>query len=153
MGHQMTTDPAPKKRPVQAQPIGNTPLQPIDLEIHGVVHRVHLKLEGANPGGSIKDRTAFALIRDLEYRKVLNEDSIIVASTSGNLGVALSMLLQKANHHNTHTPPANLTGQPNKRKRHLLGRATAHRRAGPSQQPHIGEQTLANCLDRRELPM
>jgi len=94
MGHQLITDPVPKRRQVKARLIGNTPLQPIDLDINGVVHRVHLKLEGANPGGSIKDRTAFALIRDLEYRKVLNRDSIIVASTSGNLGVALSMLLQ-----------------------------------------------------------
>jgi len=72
--------------------IGNTPLQPLSLIIGDRVHITYLKLEGANPGRSIKIRTAYSLVRDLEDRALLSEDSIIVESTSGNLGVALSMI-------------------------------------------------------------
>ena len=97
MGHQLITVPAPKRRPVQARPIGNTPLQPIDLEIHGVVHQVHLKLEGANPGGSIKDRTAYALVRDLECRKVLNEDSITTRLFLTGCGCKINRSILAAN--------------------------------------------------------
>ncbi|HZO73998.1 MAG TPA: pyridoxal-phosphate dependent enzyme [Ktedonobacteraceae bacterium] len=74
----------------QADQIGNTPLRPISLVINGRVRSIHLKLEGANPTGSMKDRTAYALIQDLQGRRLLNTDSIIVESTSGNLGVALA---------------------------------------------------------------
>src|SRR5215212_9387118 len=70
--------------------IGNTPLQSIYLIIDKTPRKVHLKLEGQNPAGSVKDRTAYALIQELEERGALNADSIIVESTSGNLGVALA---------------------------------------------------------------
>lgn len=72
--------------------IGNTPLQPLSLFLGEKIYRIHLKLEGANPGGSIKMRTAYALVRDLETRNLLEKDSILVESTSGNLGVALAMI-------------------------------------------------------------
>src|SRR5947209_3456946 len=63
----------------------------IDLVIRGQPRRVHLKLEGCNPGGSVKDRTAVSLVQSLEQRG-LRPDSILVESTSGNLGVALAMV-------------------------------------------------------------
>jgi 2,3-diaminopropionate biosynthesis protein SbnA len=72
--------------------IGNTPLEPIDVVIDGRMRRVHLKLEGANPAGSVKDRTGFALVQDLEERGLLRAGSIVVESTSGNLGVALAFI-------------------------------------------------------------
>src|SRR5437016_3734648 len=72
--------------------IGNTPLQPIDLVINKAARKVYLKLEGENPAGSVKDRTAYALIQELEERGLLNSKSIIVESTSGNLGVALALI-------------------------------------------------------------
>jgi len=72
--------------------IGNTPIQPIYLVMKGRARRVYLKLEGANPTGSVKDRTGHALVRHLEDRGILNKGSIIVESTSGNLGVALALL-------------------------------------------------------------
>ncbi len=72
--------------------IGNTSLVSIHLVINNVLRKVCLKLEGENPGGSVKDRTAYSLLQDLEKRGLLNEDSIIVESTSGNLGVALSLI-------------------------------------------------------------
>lgn len=72
--------------------IGNTPMQPIYLVMKGTPRKVYLKLEGTNPTGSMKDRTGYALVQHLENRGVLNEQSIIIESTSGNLGVALALL-------------------------------------------------------------
>jgi 2,3-diaminopropionate biosynthesis protein SbnA len=69
-----------------------TPLVPVRLRVAGVLRTIHLKLEGANPGGSLKDRTATALVDDLEARGALGPGSILVESTSGNLGVALARL-------------------------------------------------------------
>jgi cysteine synthase len=62
----------------------------IYLQINASWTPVYLKLEGGNPAGSSKDRSAMALIIDLEERGLLNSSSIIVESTSGNLGVALA---------------------------------------------------------------
>jgi 2,3-diaminopropionate biosynthesis protein SbnA len=71
-----------------------SPVVPITLLIDGVDRTVQLKLEGANPGRSVKDRTAGALLDNLEQRGCLERDSIVVESTSGNLGVALARLVQ-----------------------------------------------------------
>src|SRR5690242_2369791 len=82
----------PAELSVLLDQIGNTPLQPVSLVMKEKVHTIYLKLEGANPGGSIKIRTAHALIQDLENRGLIGKDTTIVESTSGNLGVALSMI-------------------------------------------------------------
>lgn len=74
--------------------IGNTPIELVYLVIDGRVRKVHLKLEGANPAGSVKDRTGFALVQDLQTRGLLREGSVVIESTSGNLGVALALNCQ-----------------------------------------------------------
>lgn len=51
-----------------------------------------MKMERANPGGSIKDRIALAMIEDAEKRGILQPDSVIVEPTSGNTGVGLAMV-------------------------------------------------------------
>ena len=53
---------------------------------------VSIKLERANPGGSIKDRIALAMIEDAERRGILNKDSVIIEPTSGNTGVGLAFV-------------------------------------------------------------
>ncbi|CAA9419957.1 MAG: Cysteine synthase [uncultured Quadrisphaera sp.] len=53
---------------------------------------VWMKVERANPGGSIKDRIALAMIEDAEQRGVLGPDSVIIEPTSGNTGVGLAMV-------------------------------------------------------------
>ncbi len=72
--------------------IGNTPVEQIYFVIDGKVRKVHLKLEGANPAGSVKDRTGYALLQDLEHRNLLHKGSVVIESTSGNLGVAIAFI-------------------------------------------------------------
>lgn len=72
--------------------IGHTPLKPVRMLIRNKIRTVYLKLECENPTGSIKDRTAYGLIQDLEDRNLLSASSTIIESTSGNLGVALSLI-------------------------------------------------------------
>ena len=72
--------------------IGHTPLQLIYLMINGTARTVYLKLEGANPTGSIKDRTGYALVQNLEEQGMFSSNTIAIESTSGNLGVALALI-------------------------------------------------------------
>lgn len=75
--------------------IGNTPMCPIELRLANRRLPVLLKLESENPMGSLKDRTAASLLADLETRGLLNESSVLIESTSGNLGVALAFLCRE----------------------------------------------------------
>ena len=54
--------------------------------------QVWMKLERSNPGGSIKDRIALAMIEDAEAKGILNKRSVIIESTSGNTGIGLAMV-------------------------------------------------------------
>ena len=83
-------DLAPVELNKLAQQLGNTPMEPIYLVIGGIARKIHLKLESENPTGSVKDRTGYGLIQTLEAQDRLKKGSIVVESTSGNLGVALS---------------------------------------------------------------
>ena len=69
-----------------------SPVAAVELTIAGRARTVYLKLEGRGPGGSVKERTARGLVGDLEARGVLRPGSVLVESTSGNLGVALAGL-------------------------------------------------------------
>jgi cysteine synthase A len=71
--------------------IGNTPHVRIN-RLFGSNHEVWLKLERANPGGSIKDRIALSMIEDAERRGQLRPGSVIVEPTSGNTGIGLAMV-------------------------------------------------------------
>lgn len=60
---------------------------------------VWMKLERANPGGSIKDRIALAMVEDAETRGVLKKESVIIEPTSGNTGVGLAMVAAVKGYH------------------------------------------------------
>ena len=79
--------------------IGDTPLVRLELGLTRGPTPVMLKLEGSNPGGSIKDRTGVSLVRHLEQIGRLYPGSILVESTSGNLRVALAMIAQSSRYH------------------------------------------------------
>lgn len=73
-------------------PLEATPIVDVALRIRGAWRVVGLKLEGHNPGGSIKARTAAALVHALESQGRLHPGDALVESTSGNLGVALARI-------------------------------------------------------------
>ena len=71
--------------------IGNTPHLRIN-KLFGAQAEVWMKLERSNPGASIKDRIAKAMIEDAENRGVLKAGSVIIEPTSGNTGIGLAMV-------------------------------------------------------------
>jgi cysteine synthase A len=71
--------------------IGNTPHVKLN-KLFGNSHNVYIKLERNNPGASIKDRIALAMIEDAEQKGILHKDSVIIEPTSGNTGIGLAMV-------------------------------------------------------------
>ena len=71
--------------------IGNTPHLKMNT-IFGQEHNVWIKLEKNNPGGSIKDRIALAMIEDAEKSGKLVKGSKIIEPTSGNTGIGLAIV-------------------------------------------------------------
>lgn len=71
--------------------IGKTPVVKIN-RLFGAAHQVYVKMEKANPGGSIKDRIALAMIEDAEAKGLLSKDSVIIEPTSGNTGIGLALV-------------------------------------------------------------
>lgn len=71
--------------------IGNTPVVKIN-SLYGANKNVWIKLERNNPGNSIKDRIALAMIEDAEAKGILNPDSVIIEPTSGNTGIGLALV-------------------------------------------------------------
>ena len=69
--------------------IGNTPLLEVS-GLEGQQARIALKLERNNPGGSVKDRIALAMIEDAEQNGILKPGATIVEPTSGNTGIGLA---------------------------------------------------------------
>jgi cysteine synthase len=71
--------------------IGNTPHVRLN-KLYGSQNEVWMKLEKANPGASIKDRIALAMIEDAEQKGLLKRDSVIIEPTSGNTGIGLALV-------------------------------------------------------------
>ena len=74
--------------------IGNTPL--LELKNYNKLNNLEAtliaKLEMFNPASSVKDRIGYAMIKDAEDRGIINKDTVIVESTSGNTGIALAFV-------------------------------------------------------------
>lgn len=72
--------------------IGHTPLLELQklARLHQSKARIIAKLEYFNPGGSVKDRVALAMIEDAERRGILKPGAVIIEPTSGNTGVGLA---------------------------------------------------------------
>ncbi len=90
--------------------IGNTPLLRLDrLATHvGPDVRIYAKLEGHNPGGSVKDRPALWMLRAAE-KAGLTKDETLLDATSGNTGIALAMLGASEGYRVTLCVPVNLS--------------------------------------------
>ncbi len=72
--------------------IGNTPLVELTNLNGNPKIRIFGKLEGSNPGGSVKDRPACYMIKKAEETGALTKEKIIVEPTSGNMGISLAMI-------------------------------------------------------------
>lgn len=71
--------------------IGRTPI--VRLKRLAPTHaEIYVKVEAFNPGGSVKDRLAFAIIDDAERRGLLKPGQTVVEATSGNTGIAMAMV-------------------------------------------------------------
>lgn len=74
------------------QTIGNTPVVVLKRYSSNPNVTILAKLEGANPGGSVKDRIALYMMNDAHKRSLLNPEKIILEATSGNTGIGLAMI-------------------------------------------------------------
>ncbi|HVK62743.1 MAG TPA: cysteine synthase family protein [Bdellovibrionales bacterium] len=72
--------------------IGNTPMIQLHKSVPNNGHKFFAKVEYFNPGGSVKDRIALAIIEDAEKRGLLKPGGTLVEATSGNTGVGLGMV-------------------------------------------------------------
>ena len=75
--------------------IGDTPLVRLSKVTEGIAATVLAKVEFLNPGGSVKDRIALAMVLDAEERGLLRPGGTIVEPTSGNTGVGLALVAQQ----------------------------------------------------------
>ena len=74
--------------------IGNTPLVEVSNILSKKGVRLFLKLEGNNPGGSVKDRAAFNMINEALIRGNIKKGDTLIEATSGNTGIALAFIAQ-----------------------------------------------------------
>jgi len=72
--------------------IGNTPMVELNKIVKPDMAQILAKLEFLNPGGSVKDRIALAMIEDAERKGLLKPGSTIIEPTSGNTGIGLAMV-------------------------------------------------------------
>ncbi|CAA0247526.1 cysteine synthase B (O-acetylserine sulfhydrolase B) [Tenacibaculum maritimum] len=72
--------------------VGNTPLIEVSNVIHKKDVRLLLKLEGNNPGGSVKDRAAYNMIFQALNRRNIKKGDHLIEATSGNTGIALAFI-------------------------------------------------------------
>jgi cysteine synthase B len=110
--------------------IGNTPLIPL-LRIGREFPRVRIlaKAEWYNPGGSVKDRPAYRMIRAAEVSGRLTPGKIVLDATSGNTGIAYAMIAARRGYRCKLLMPARAT------KVRSSGRQHEHTQSVPSPQP------------------
>jgi cysteine synthase B len=98
--------------------IGNTPLLSFNRIFEDLLPiQIFAKAEWYNPGGSVKDRAALAMILDGERRGLLNKDKILLDATSGNTGIAYAMIAAERGYRVKLALPKNASAE---RKQSLL---------------------------------
>jgi cysteine synthase len=94
--------------------IGNTPLVEVSQLSPKESVRILLKLEGLNPGGSIKDRIALSMVEQAEKEGILTPgapDQVLLEPTSGNTGIGLAMICRVKGYHLKVVLPANVSNE------------------------------------------
>ncbi|HEX6808901.1 MAG TPA: cysteine synthase A [Gemmatimonadaceae bacterium] len=103
--------------PTVSSAIGRTPMVKLERVVEPDMADVWVKIEGMNPGGSIKDRTALGMVVDAEQRGLLAPGGTIVEPTSGNTGVGLAQVAAARGYRLILCLPAQMSEE---RKRTLL---------------------------------
>ena len=89
--------------------IGNTPMVDVSHLSPNPDVRIVVKLEGQNPGGSVKDRIALAMVEQAEKEGLLRPGATLLEPSSGNTGIGLAMVCQVKGYHLKVVLPANVS--------------------------------------------
>lgn len=91
--------------------IGNTPLVQLRKLPGTTGNRILVKLEGTNPGGSVKDRPALNMLQQAERRGAIQPGDTLIEATSGNTGIALAMVAAAKGYKMTLIMPDNMSSE------------------------------------------
>ena len=89
--------------------IGNTPLVDVSTISPNPDVRLLVKLEGQNPGGSVKDRIALSMVEDAEAKGLLHQGSTMLEPSSGNTGIGLAIVARVKGYHLKVVLPGNVS--------------------------------------------
>lgn len=126
--------------------IGKTPLARIDGINPNPKVKLYAKLEGNNPGGSVKDRIALYMIEQAEKNGTLTRDRIILEATSGNTGIGLAMVGAAKKYRVKLTMPACVSIE----RRRILEALGAELILSPSEEGTDGAIRLAHSIFSEE---
>ncbi|MDD5722137.1 MAG: cysteine--tRNA ligase [Syntrophales bacterium] len=126
--------------------IGNTPIVEIRRLNPNKKVTVYAKLEGVNPGGSIKDRTALYMIERAEERGALTPEKTILEATSGNTGIGLALVAAVKGYPLTLTMPESASEE----RKKILKAMGAHMRLTPAEFGTDGAIEVAYEMLREE---
>lgn len=118
--------------------IGNTPL----LQYHNEFCTILCKIEGKNPGGSVKDRVALYMIEEAEKQGLLSADTPIIEATSGNTGIGLCAIAAAKGYPMTIVMPETMSVE----RRMLMAAYGAKVVLSPGSEGMSGAITLADKL-------
>jgi|SRR5579875_961474 len=124
--------------------IGNTPMVDVSELSPNPSVRIVVKLEGQNPGGSVKDRIALAMIEDAEKQGLLEPGAVLLEPSSGNTGIGMAMVARVKGYHLKVVLPANVSVE----RRQLLQVWGAEIIESPGSEGSNGAVRLAECIHR-----
>lgn len=122
--------------------IGNTPLVDVSELSPNSKVRILVKLEGQNPGGSVKDRPALAMIEEAEKSGRLTPGATLIEPSSGNTGIGLAMVCRVKGHHLKVVLPSNVSVE----RRQLLAVWGAEIIESPGSEGSNGAVRMAQAL-------
>jgi cysteine synthase B len=122
--------------------IGNTPLVDISTLSPNPAVRLLIKLEGQNPGGSVKDRIAKSMVEEAEKEGVLRPGAIVLESSSGNTGIGLALMSRARGYHLKVVLPENVSVE----RRQLLEIWGAEIISSPGSEGSNGAVKVAQAL-------
>ena len=122
--------------------IGDTPLVDVSGLSPSPAVRILVKLEGTNPGGSVKDRVAISLVEDAERRGVLGPGATLLEPSSGNTGIGLALVCRMKGYVLKVVLPSNVSVE----RRQLLGVWGAEVIESPGSEGSNGAVRLARRL-------